>query len=268
LCLPGNQIELEPKWEIPDSISPMSLPKRIYQSLVPIRWRASFRACVNLLRGHGLYQSYFKGIVAPDGQAIPWITYSAISYLMSLDLSNKRVFEFGCGASTKFWSRVAEKVVSVEGDKLWYERVLRGLPKNATLHLAADPTPECYIQPLVSGAEKYDIIFIDGWHRQHCARICREFLAEDGMIIHDNTDWYPETRKVLLSYDDLIPVDFFGFSPGFANTGVTSMYFRRSFGLKPAPMPPWIPGGLKENHEQVEEAALAEFEELRGKDLS
>jgi hypothetical protein len=229
----------------------MSLPRQIYRSLVPIRWRASFRACVNLLRAHGLYQSYSKGMVTPDGQPIPWITYSAITYLMSLDLSKKCVFEFGCGASTHFWSRTAGNVVSVEGEKLWYDKVLSDLPKNASLHLAADATPESYVQPLVSQARKYDVIFIDGWHRQHCAKSCHEFLAEDGMIIHDNTDWYPETRAILLSYDDLIPVDFFGFVPGGAHTSITSIYFKRNFSLKPAPMPPWIPGGLKENHEKA-----------------
>jgi hypothetical protein len=222
--------------------------KQIYHLAVPLRFRASARATINLLREHGLYKSLSSGPVSPKGEALPWITYPAITYLLSFDLTGKDVFEFGCGASTRFWSRVAKSVTSVESDKGWYEKVRSELPKNASLNYASDESPANYVQPLLSSGRKYDIIVIDGSHRPHCATVCQPFLANGGIIIHDNTDWYQTTRGILLGYD-LIPVDFFGFIPSSAHTGITSFYLTREFSWKPAPMPPWIPGGLIQNHE-------------------
>jgi hypothetical protein len=222
--------------------------RAIYRKIIPMPLRASYRIMANLLSAHGAYRSFSAGPVTANGEPLAYITYSALSYLLSLNLKNKRVFEFGSGSSTKFWARVAGRVVSVEGDPAWYERVRTTLPENVTLHFCADASPESYLAPLTKSGEKFDIIFIDGSHRPACATACRPFLAAGGIVIHDNTEWYQETRRILLSYD-LLPVDFFGFIPSSAFTGVTSFYFDRNCALKPSSMPPWIPGSVTSDHE-------------------
>ena len=45
---------------------------------------------------------------------IPWYTYPAIEYLSQFDYTDKQIFEFGCGFSSLFWAKRAEKVISIE----------------------------------------------------------------------------------------------------------------------------------------------------------
>src|SRR2546427_1382711 len=55
--------------------------------------------------------------VDANGQPLPWITYPAIEFLKQLDLTDKTVFEYGCGGSTVYWSGVAKRVDSVEDNE-------------------------------------------------------------------------------------------------------------------------------------------------------
>ena len=216
--------------------------------MIPKRITASFQLCKNILFTHKQWKAFKVGPIDDKGNPLPWLTFPAISYLLSLDLSEKDIFEFGCGVSTRFWSRVCRSVNSVEGNEAWYKKVSSGLSGNAKIHLVNGQDEKQYVEPIIAGQKKYDIIVIDGWHRRYCAEICLPYLKEDGFIIHDNTEWYIETRRVLLAYD-LIPVDFFGFIPASTHTGVTSFYFNRGVKLKLTDMPVWLPGSKADNHE-------------------
>src|SRR3954469_11247374 len=73
-----------------------------------------------------------------DGQGnhVPWFTYPAIEYLNQLDLSGKRVLEFGSGFSTLYWAKRCGHVVSIESSKSWFEKMGPKLPKNVEYVLA------------------------------------------------------------------------------------------------------------------------------------
>ena len=57
-----------------------------------------------------------------DGNPIPWYTYPAIEYLSQFDVTDKDVFEFGCGNSSLFWADRARLVTSIEDNPDWFAK--------------------------------------------------------------------------------------------------------------------------------------------------
>ncbi len=110
-------------------------------------WLAG-RAVTRLLRrdfGHAL--SALRGEPLDQmGRPIPWFTYPATEYINQWDLSGKTVFEFGAGNSTLYWCRQGARVVSVENNREWFNRVRAKLPAGAELFFAAEPAQ--YVQIL------------------------------------------------------------------------------------------------------------------------
>jgi len=216
--------------------------------ILPKRIKASFEICKNLLLTHRQWDAFKDGPLDSTGISLPWFTYPAITYLLSMDLKDCDVFEFGSGRSTLFWSKKCKSVNAVEGDRAWHQKISPLINSNAKINLVNGTEEKNYVEPLVSSGKKYDIIVIDGWHRRHCAEICLPFLNDGGFILHDNTEWYPDTRNVLMAYD-LLAVDFFGFIPSSTHTGITSFYFSRNFKFKPTSEDVWRPGMVLDNHE-------------------
>lgn len=161
---------------------------------------------------------------------IPWYTYPAIEYLNNIDFSGKTVFEYGSGNSSKYWSRKAKSVFSVEHDKAWYEKIKGGLSANQTIKLCE--SEQEYLGAISNTTGKFDIIIIDGEFREKCALIVGEHLAEDGIIILDNSDWFKKTAAYLRDMD-LLEVDFHGFGPINSYTWTTSIFFSRNARPRP-----------------------------------
>src|ERR1700722_2721923 len=56
---------------------------------------------------------------------LPWVTYSFIDFIKERLNKKHRVFEFGSGNSTYFYAKLAAKVVSVEHDRSWYNKLYK-----------------------------------------------------------------------------------------------------------------------------------------------
>lgn len=162
---------------------------------------------------------------------IPWYTYPAIEYLKQLDLSDKTVFEYGSGNSTRFWAGRCKKLVSVEDNREWFDKIRTKIPATVEYHLF--DKKEEYVEFIRAFPDEFDIIIIDGSHRYDCAVEALKKLKDDGFIILDNSDWREHTSK-LLRDADLIEVDMSGFGPINGYTWTTSFYFRRNVKLSPA----------------------------------
>ncbi|WP_146749543.1 hypothetical protein [Ensifer adhaerens] len=67
-----------------------------------------------------------------DGEPCPWYTYPMLHFLGTRQLADLRVFEYGSGNSTLWWSRKAKSVVSVEHDRDWFELISKQSPANVT----------------------------------------------------------------------------------------------------------------------------------------
>jgi predicted O-methyltransferase YrrM len=176
------------------------------------------------------------------GNPLPWYTYPAIEFLQQLDFSQKTVFEYGSGMSTLFWASRSRRVVSVEDDEQWIERVKSMAPPN--VDLIFEPDLSKFADTIRLRHERYDVIVVDGPARGRtrlkCSRAAIDRLREGGLIILDNSDWLPESSKFLRDHA-LLEVDMTGFVPICAHVQTTSLYFDRRFDVKPLsdrqPMP-------------------------------
>ncbi len=169
-----------------------------------------------------------------NGDPIPWYSYPAIEYIKQLDFSDKSVFEYGSGNSTRFWACRCKKLVSIENDRAWYEKIKKKLPSTSTsVEYKLFDSESDYIESIRKYPDKWDVIIIDGINRYDCAIEALKRLKEDGLIILDNSDWKEKTSK-LLRDADLIEVDMSGFGPINGYTSTTSFYFSRKVKLMPA----------------------------------
>ena len=164
-----------------------------------------------------------------DGGPVPWMTYPAICYLNQLDVSQKQVFEYGCGASTLYWARRAKRVYAVEHDQAWCERTRATAPPNAEIALAGELA---YVKAVARNAP-HDIIVVDGRWRAECVMMSHGFLAPGGMIILDNAERYPLLTEYLRQ-KGFIQVDMIGYGPQNKYTWCTSFFLPRDFSFSPA----------------------------------
>jgi hypothetical protein len=202
-----------------------------YSQLTPLRWHLSLKLFRIIAFGYGHRRSAVRlASLDAAGEPLPWITYPAIEFLKQLDLSDKDVFEYGCGGSTIFWGRQARHVDSVEHEPEFYELVGPALRANCSLRLERDP--EAYLHAVARRGEPYDVIMIDGHSRVRCAETVVPYLREGGMVILDNSDWFHQASAALRGAG-LIEVDMTGFSPINEFTSTTSFYFDRRYNFAP-----------------------------------
>jgi hypothetical protein len=165
-----------------------------------------------------------------NAQPLPWYTYPAIQYLSQLDLRDRDAFEFGSGNGSLFWAARVRSLTSVESDRAWHELIESRKLANQQVMLVEDLGE--YPHAVEKEQRKYDLIIVDGKRRRLCAQTAIRCLAEDGMIILDNADWYPKTAA-LLRDAGLIQIDFSGYGPVNNYTWTTSLFLRSAVKLRP-----------------------------------
>jgi hypothetical protein len=248
----------------------MALTKKLMGTLKAMKF--SLQLCKTLL----FDQAYFKSVQSGElrdheNNYVPWFTYPAIEALRNWDLSDKSVFEYGSGYSTLFWASCAKEVVSVEHDRLWYEKIAKLAPSNVRLLLAPiDGTGDSNPSPALreqfwkyAGAidGRFQVIVIDGYARSRvryqCAQAALPHLDPNGLIILDNSDWLPASA-LFLRKAGLIEVDLSGPVPGNIHHQTTSFFLAREFNFQPAgTRQPAMPvGGKADNWEKVLEQEL------------
>lgn len=181
-------------------------------------------------RGYGHLRSVREAsAVAADGAPRPWYTYPALEYLVQFDFSHWNAFEYGGGNGSLYWSTKCQSVDTVESDPEWHARIVdRGRP-NLTVALERDPKE--YAAAVRRRGERYPLIIIDGQHRRACAEHAVECFDERGLIILDNSDWWPQTSAFLRA-EGFLQVDFTGAGPINRYTWTTSIFFRGSMSLE------------------------------------
>ncbi|MBR2033113.1 MAG: SAM-dependent methyltransferase [Alphaproteobacteria bacterium] len=168
-----------------------------------------------------------------DGNPIPWYTYPAIEYLSQFDYSNKKIFEFGCGNSSKFWAARAKKVVSIEDNLKWFAKWQQEMTALNQQVLWRDEG-EIYENAILESDEKFDVIIVDGKRREKCCETALLRLSKGGMIILDDSDRINTSEEykksvAILKSANLLQVDFYGFCPMNNYTKTTSVFFDRDF---------------------------------------
>lgn len=185
------------------------------------RLRSIVHSALIVERDHGHARSlYRQQSVDRDGQPVPWYTYPAIAWLENIDFSGLDVFEYGSGNSTAFWAGHARSVRSVEDDGDWHARVCRTLPPNASCTLI--PDREGYVGACTS---PHDVVVVDGSHRFACARESVRQVRSGGLMVLDNSDWFPSTAAFLRAAG-LTQIDFIGMGPINPYAWATSVFLR------------------------------------------
>lgn len=192
-----------------------------------------------LLYQQGQLNSFKEGRpVDSQGAPIPWITYPALEFLSQFDYAGANIFEFGSGNSTLFWAGRARNVVSIETDKSWFETLNRDKPSNVQLFHVEDA--EQFTESILMINHAFDVIVIDSLKYRYGATInAIKKMTTGGIVIFDNSDWYPNSCR-LLREAGLLQIDFHGFGPVNGYTWTTSIFFkerikfeRRESELKP-----------------------------------
>lgn len=223
-------------------------PDDLYKSL--LAWRL-------FKREYGYLRSLKENqCVNAAGEPIPWYTYPAIEQLRLWDFKDCDILEYGSGNSTKWWAARAKTVTSIESSKLWYETVFKSKPDNCQMILSevdSDVINPDQIQKYIEVIDNlgmYDIIIVDsfskGGARKKCAEKALQHLKPGGLLIVDNSDWLPNTCK-LLRNQGFLEIDFSGLGPLNSHAETTSLFFKKDFKIRPLSNdhPGYATGGLK-----------------------
>jgi hypothetical protein len=137
--------------------------------------------------GWNLSEETRKSVDA-SGRPLPWLTYSAISFLADRVTAELDVFEYGMGNSTLWWADRVRTVTSCEHDVQWYEATRSRAPANADLtHIPLKDDGD-YCRAALRSGRKYHIVVIDGRDRVNCAKQCLGALRPDAVVIWDNSE--------------------------------------------------------------------------------
>ncbi len=216
------------------------------------------------LKSKGWQKSCVAREPIDDSGPTPLITYPARMFLERVVDPTSRVFEFGSGNSSLWWSQRVAEVVSVEHDAVWSDRIARVAPENLTItaraagHEWSDgsgllhafsqlprslhnlPTEFARYHGLVTeGFEAYvleitkyrhghfNIVVIDGMARAAAAFVAAKYIDENGFIVFDNAD-RPQYNDAftLLHAAGFRRIDFYGSGPTLAIEWCTSIFAR------------------------------------------
>lgn len=138
-----------------------------------------------------------------DGTVLPWYTKSFLDELVTWDLKDKVVFEYGAGASTLWWARKCRNVYAVESNLQFLEAVRAKVDE---MGICFACTKETYLKFITKPGILFDIVIVDGepveW-RDECVERALKYLKPGGRLIIDNWDqpsvWIPndETLKLI-----------------------------------------------------------------------
>jgi hypothetical protein len=159
------------------------------------------------------------------GNPVPWLSLPIVSFLSERLNNNLKMFEFGCGNSTRYFSKMLKRVDSIEHHQVWFDKIRSKLPSNANVHfykLGSD-----YENAANDFDESFDIILVDGRNRVESCRKSINALSDQGVIIFD--DFQRKQYRVILP--ELIQqgfreLPFWGMGSGSIHTKCTSIFYR------------------------------------------
>ncbi|MEF8708977.1 MAG: FkbM family methyltransferase [Candidatus Accumulibacter propinquus] len=203
------------------------------QVLIAVLTRLDLYSSVLLRRQGPLFEDgWFRSFreqrpVNAAGHPIPWLTYPALDFLVSRLDPSLSVFEYSCGHSTLWWAGKVQRIVAVEHDPAWVAEIQNRLPTNATIRrIPLDPEAG-YVDAITAEPGPFDVVVVDGRHRNQCLQRVPEALSPRGVIILDNSErpQYQTGMEYLKSLG-FRHVDFSGLVPIVCWKSCTSVFYR------------------------------------------
>jgi spore coat polysaccharide biosynthesis protein SpsF (cytidylyltransferase family) len=153
-----------------------------------IKSRNSYLSQTGLLASWIIPSEYSDFYYEEDGTVNPWIGRTAIDLIKNHLNKRLKVFEWGMGNSTLFWSEYVLSVISVEHNKEWYEKMCHIVPQNVECRYRELEYGGKYCEEILNTNDVFDIIMIDGRDRVNCAKNAVKKLQSGGVIIWDNSE--------------------------------------------------------------------------------
>ena len=162
-----------------------------------------------------------------NGEALPWVTYSFIDFIKDRLNKQQKVFEYGSGSSTLFYAKRVSKVVSVEHDENWFNKIVSSKPQNADMIFTKLETGGEYSKKAALLGEQFDIIIVDGRDRVNCCKESIHALSTHGVLVLDDSERkeYDEAR-LFLKENGFKELSFSGISPGLFYLKATSVFYK------------------------------------------
>jgi len=214
--------------------------------------KLSTKACIKDPTNVKYFLPYYKSLITKDyllKNELPWIVFKATDFLKRRINKNMKVFEFGMGGSTLFFSKRVKELVSIEHNPGWYFKIKNILKKKKVCNykcILIKPTAlkngggisayssdsqkyknksfETYIKTIDQYKDSYfDMVFIDGRSRVSCIKHSIKKIRKGGFLILDNSDRdnYSGGTKLLSEWQQKY---FFGLGPVSENFWGTTIW--------------------------------------------
>ncbi|MDP3148677.1 MAG: FkbM family methyltransferase [Ignavibacteria bacterium] len=177
----------------------------------------------------GWFDAFKSGkSVNKELKPVPWVTYPFIDFIEGRLNKTMKVFEYGSGFSTLFYTERTLNVTSVEHNAAWFEKIKSIVPKNSDIIFCEDDIDGLYSKAVKNKGEQYDLIIIDANDRVNCAKQALSALTDRGVVILDDSDReeYKEAFD-LMKQSGFREITFSGISPGYFNRKATTVFYRQ-----------------------------------------
>lgn len=194
-----------------------------YRSILALLFKTK-----SYLHTSGWIKSLLKNkVIDYNGNPIPWVCYPFIHFLETKISKNTKVFEFGSGASTLWFSQKINHVKSVEHNEDWFNLVKKNILNNTNVDLTLKRNKKNYLDFISNGNDKYDLIFIDGVYRIECLKRSLKYLSGKGVIVFDDME-REENREVydIMKKQEFKALDFQGLKPNAILLSRTTVFYR------------------------------------------
>ena len=176
----------------------------------------------------GWFNSFQAGTpVDKNNKPIPWLSYPCIDFLKDRLNKDLSVFEFGSGNSTIFYSSRVKKIISIEHNKSWYEKIKKELPENAQIIFYEFHPDSEYAKAIKLQNEKFDIIIVDGMDRVNAIKYSIEGMSEKCVVILDDSERieYKSGVEKLIA-QGFKRIDFWGISAAELYKKCTTIFYK------------------------------------------
>ena len=160
---------------------------------------------------------------------LPWLPFRVISVLEAHLTPSSRVFEFGGGGSTLWFSERAGTVVTVEHDEGWFpllEGAVASLNHVTVQHRTKDENFASYVGAIEEYHDGwFDVVVVDGRERVRCLREAMPKVKPGGLLLLDDSDRprYSEAHELAATWPSRT---FKGLTPSKAVAGTTTVWTR------------------------------------------
>ena len=157
----------------------------------------------------------------------PLLTKTFLNYFSNLKTKNKIYLEIGSGNSTIYFSKYFKKVISLEDDKIWFDKINSNKPKNVDINFFNKENIGNLLKTELD--KKPDYVMIDNnpnyISRFDIAKFIHFNKQNDCIIILDNGTWNLEAYSFLK--ENYFNLDFTG--KRYDNKiSVTSIFFNQT----------------------------------------